>query len=545
MPQETQRKAIKVLLVDDDQDDYMLTRDALLKAAGVRFELDYCPTYDEGLAEMVRNRHEAYLVDYQLGARTGVDLIKAARNKGCKKPLIILTGQGDLQVDVLAMRAGAVGYLEKSAIQPQLLERTIRWTIERHRAESLRQQLSTAEHLQNFNQFASALTHQIRNPAAYMMTNLSVMKDHVTDLEAAIDALRLCLADDDVGRLKELLDREYFAKTLGEMGEMLRDNHEGQKRIKSILDDLNALARIERDDISMVELDDLARTACDMMEREIRKRATLKKELRPVPAISGDRGKLLKVIASLMLNAAQSMEEGDPIGNQIKVSTASKGGRVTLTVQDTGAGIPTDIRDSIFDPFFTTRHPEGKGLGLSIATEVVRRHKGIIRFDSKEGQGSVFQVSMPEDTGLAVSRPTTPGKPVEVVEPAADRKLTRARVLVIIHEKELLTAMQRLLAPHHEVMVAAGGKAGLAVIKRDQGFEAVICSLTMPNINGEMIYEFIQNVAPRMLDRLVLLADDMSTAQMGRFIPTMAERMLVKPVEGDTLLNLIEAIVTV
>ena len=545
MPQENKRKAISVLLVDDDQDDYMLTRDALKQAAGVRFKLDWCPTFDKGLAEMVRNRHEAYLVDYQLGAHTGVDLIKAARNKGCKMPLIILTGQGDLQVDVLAMKAGAVGYLEKSAIQPQLLERTIRWAIERHRAERLRRQLSTAEHLQNFNQFASSLTHQIRNPAAYMMTNLSVMKDHVSDFEAAINALRLCLADGDIDRVKELLGREYMDKTLRDMGEMLRDNLEGQKRIKSILDDLTALARIERDDISKVDLSDVARSACDMMDKEVRKRATLKKDLNPVPTISGDRGKLLKVVASLLLNAAQSMDEGDPIGNQIKVTTANKGGRVMLTIQDSGKGIPRDIHERIFEPFFTTRHPNGKGLGLSIATEVVRRHGGKIRFDSKVGQGSVFQISLPEVTGLEVSRPTTPGEPVKPVELVNDRNFTRARVLVIVQEQELLKALQRLLAPHHEVMVAAGGKAGLAVIKGDQAFDAVICALTMPVIDGEMIYEYIQLVAPRLLSKLILLADDMSTAQIGRFIPSMSDRMLVKPVAGDTLLNLIEALATI
>ena len=92
MPQETRRKPINVLLVDDDNDDYLLTRDALNQAAGVRFKLDWCPTYEKGQAEMIRNRHEAYLVDYQLGARTGVELIRAAREGGCQKPLIILTG---------------------------------------------------------------------------------------------------------------------------------------------------------------------------------------------------------------------------------------------------------------------------------------------------------------------------------------------------------------------------------------------------------------------------------------------------------------------
>ena len=535
------KRAIKVLLVDDDRDDYMLTRDALRDAEGVRFELDLCPTYEEGLAEMLRNRHEAYLVDFRLGAKNGVDLIRHARKKGCNRPMIILTGQGDLRTDVQAMKAGAVGYLEKTRIRPDLLERTIRWAIERGRAETLRRQLSTAEHLQGFNQFASALAHQIRNPAAFMMTNLTVMKDHVSDLSSAISALRVCLDDDDIPRLRELVRREYLDKVLNEMAEMLNDNLDGQKRIKDILEDLTALAHIEREDISQVDLNDLARSACDMMGKLIRKHATLKKDLQPLPAISADRGKLLKVIASLLQNAALAIDEGNPIGNQIKVSTASKAGRVLLTIQDTGAGIPQKIRDRIFEPFVTTRHPEGKGLGLSIASEVVRRHDGIIRFDSKPGRGSVFQVSLPVDTGLRVSRPTTPEEPVKAL---VNRDLKRARLLVIVHEKELLSALQRLLAPHHDVTMASGGKAGLAVLTKNQDFDAVICNLTMPDIDGEMVYEYLQNVAPGLLARLFLLADDLSTAQMGRFIPSMSERILVKPVQGNTLLNRIEKMVT-
>ena len=208
-----------------------------------------------------------------------------------------------------------------------------------------------------------------------------------------------------------------------------------------------------------------------------------------------------------------------------------------VTVQDSGRGIPREIHDSIMEPFFTTRHPDGKGLGLSIATEVARRHGGIIRFDSKEGQGSVFQLSLPEDTGLAVSRPVTPGRPVAEVKPAEPKDLSRARVLVIAHEQALQSALQRLLAPHHEVMIAAGGKAGLAVIKRDQAFDVVISELTMPAIDGEMVYEYIQNVAPKLLSNIILLVDDMSTAQLGRFMPSMSDRMLVKPVQGDTMLN--------
>jgi PAS domain S-box-containing protein len=126
---------IRVFMVDDDEDDYVLTRDLLAEAVGARFELDWVDTYEAALEAMERAEHKVYLVDYRLGERDGVELLHAAIARGCKAPIIMLTGHGDRAVDVAAMKAGAADYLDKSGLSAPLLERSIRYAIERQRAE--------------------------------------------------------------------------------------------------------------------------------------------------------------------------------------------------------------------------------------------------------------------------------------------------------------------------------------------------------------------------------------------------------------------------
>lgn len=126
---------IRVFMVDDDEDDYVLTRDLLAEAEGARFELDWVDTYEAGLEAMGRAEHDVYLVDYRLGERDGLELLRAAIASGCKAPIIMLTGQGDHIVDVAAMEAGAADYLDKGQLSAPLLERSIRYAIEHKRAE--------------------------------------------------------------------------------------------------------------------------------------------------------------------------------------------------------------------------------------------------------------------------------------------------------------------------------------------------------------------------------------------------------------------------
>ena len=136
MPGET---PIKVLLVDDDEDDFLITRDLLTAGRTERYELDWTQDYDSSLAVIQGRQHDICLLDFRLGARTGLELLQQTRQLPSRLPIILLTGQGDHEVDLEAMKAGAADYLVKGQLTADTLERAIRYAIERNlTAERLR-----------------------------------------------------------------------------------------------------------------------------------------------------------------------------------------------------------------------------------------------------------------------------------------------------------------------------------------------------------------------------------------------------------------------
>jgi len=139
---------VKVLLVDDDEDDYIITLDLISRIRAPRHELDWVNTYEEGLAAMGAAKHHLCLMDYRLGERTGLELLRESRAFQSCPPIILLTGQGDQEIDVEAMKAGAADYLIKGRISPDTLERAIRYAIERRRAqETLRREHDFVSHI--------------------------------------------------------------------------------------------------------------------------------------------------------------------------------------------------------------------------------------------------------------------------------------------------------------------------------------------------------------------------------------------------------------
>jgi len=128
---------IRVLLVEDDEDDCFLTRDLLNEIKTRPHELSWAQTYESGLHAMLQNKHDVCLVDYRLGAHNGVELLQAAVAQGCGAPMIILSGLGQQEVDLAAMEAGAADYLVKGRLDSNQLERSIRYAIERNRAAAL------------------------------------------------------------------------------------------------------------------------------------------------------------------------------------------------------------------------------------------------------------------------------------------------------------------------------------------------------------------------------------------------------------------------
>ncbi len=132
-PPPMNRQTLRVLLVEDDEDDFFIVDDLLSDIQDTNYELTWVNSYNRAVKIIYQEVFDVCLVDYRLGDKTGLDLLAEIKENGCDIPVILLTGMSDRQVDLAAMQAGAADFLVKGKIDAQVIERAIRYAIERTR----------------------------------------------------------------------------------------------------------------------------------------------------------------------------------------------------------------------------------------------------------------------------------------------------------------------------------------------------------------------------------------------------------------------------
>ena len=141
---------IKILIIDDDEDDYFIISDYINEIDKNKFIIEWCNNYKSAIEKFKANIHDIYFVDYRLGNETGLELLKEAIRLGCDDPIILLTGKGNKAIDIEAMKAGATDYLIKSELNTEKLERSIRYALDR--ASSLKTIKQSEKRLKTFFQ---------------------------------------------------------------------------------------------------------------------------------------------------------------------------------------------------------------------------------------------------------------------------------------------------------------------------------------------------------------------------------------------------------
>ena len=390
----------------------------------------------------------------------------------------------------------------------------LRYAIERKAAGELREKLQIAEHLASFNQYIARLTQQIRDPASVVVSNLGSM----AELLAAISP--------PPGRQPP--DRAQMARPLAELVHLVERNQQNMERLKLVLSDLTALARDPDEETTLVQVNDLVQAACKMVSDELQDRAQLVLERGTLPLVAARRGMILRVFVNLLRNAVEALEPDG--GGRITVASRHGGGAILVTVEDNGRGIPPALQGRVFTPFFSTG--EGAGLGLSESLEMVLRHNGVLTFQSTEGQGSRFEVRLPDSAGTVARR-----------EPHTGHQRPRsARVLVIDDEPDVRESLERLLDFHHDVVAVSGGAEALELLRKDPHFDVILCDLMMRGIDGLVIYEEVDFFAPRLKDRIAFLSDGTMNDRIAYFSAAHPDRVFCKPVEGPELAQIISDI---
>ncbi|ADO75540.1 Sensor protein [Stigmatella aurantiaca DW4/3-1] len=361
--------------------------------------------------------------------------------------------------------------------------------------KQMQARLMLSDRMASMGTLSAGIAHELNNPLSYVIANLEFV--HATLQPAEFDPAR-------VPEWRQVLD----------------EAREGAERVRQIVRQLKTFSRVEEERQEQVELHRVLDSVAQMATSEVKHRARLVKQYGPLPAITGNDGKLFQVFLNLVINAAHAIPEGCVEDHEIRLATfEDERGWAVVEVRDTGGGIRPENLSRIFEPFFTTK-PQGvgTGLGLSICLTLVRAHGGDITVESTVGKGTVFRVMLPPSRKTAGASPS----PVPMAVPA------RMRVLIVDDEPQVAAALGRLLEDH-SVDIAHGGVQGLDLLLLGEQYDVIFCDLLMPELTGMDFHAEVSTRMPALAHRFIFMTGGGFTPRAREFLANGPHRVLDKP----------------
>ncbi len=366
---------ISLLLIEDDEDDYVLIRSLLSGIKRTEYTVRWASSYDKAIAAMNDEDYDIVIIDYYLGERTGLEFLRELGTKNLVAPVIFLTGHGDYDIDVEAMRLGASDYLIKGQINSPLLERSIRYAISQKETEA---RLRQAQKMEALGTFAGGIAHDFNNILASIIgfTEMAIEDIHDPQVEKHLQRVLLSSI-----RARELV-RQILAFSK-------KSDHQRAPLSLSVV--VKEIVHLLRASIpSTIELTVDAGSSLDMIVAS------------PI--------EIHQILMNLCRNSVLAIEEKGGIGNltislndtdfptkpPLPEGTAKPDTCIELAVRDTGVGMNPEVIKKAFDPFFTTRETgKGTGMGLAVVYGIVKDLQGLITAESQPGEGSTFRVFLP------------------------------------------------------------------------------------------------------------------------------------------------------
>jgi signal transduction histidine kinase len=378
-------EARNVLLIEDEPVDAARVRRSLQGQAGGELGLEHVTTLRAGFERVARGDVDAVLLDLNLPDSQGIDTVVRLREPDPALPIVVLTATSDEETAFAALAAGAQDYLVKDELESALLQRTIRYAIERSRIAQdqalLERRLHQVEKVESLGALCAGMGFGFN-------TLIGTIFDHCDD---ALVSLEMPAREPRVRR--DLFEIHRAAFRAAEMVQRLRD-----------------YGAIERSADGKVDLARFALEASDLLA------AIVSQEIDVVCEVGGEpivvditRPELHRLLMSLVVNAGEAIgaSEGS-ISISVGVREAhdallaesagwphpKAGSHAFLRVADTGPGLGAAERARIFDPFYTTRFA-GRGLGLASVAGILQRRRAVVLVEANRPTGTVFTILFP------------------------------------------------------------------------------------------------------------------------------------------------------
>ncbi len=357
-------KRIKVLLIEDDEEDFILIHHLLAGIESSQYEIVWAQEYEEALNELMHGTYDVCLLDYRLGLRSGLDVLHQVQDCREKPPIIVLTGQGDYEVDVEAMKSGAADFLIKDRITDSMLERSIRYAIGRKKAEdALRESEKQLDYISA--QLLLVQENERRKVAAELHDNLGQI---LTAIKYNIE-----------GVMNRIPPGASFAGDLEAVIPIMQGAVDSVRRIytqlrPSVLDDLGIKAAIS-----------WYSREFESANKKITIARDLDLEEEQVPGS-------LKLVIFRIVQEAMDNISAHSCASSAEVSLAIDDGSLRLKITDDGTGFDVAVKMS--------ETSSASGLGLRSIKRRAELSGGAIKIVSEPGGGTNIIVDWPLENAV-------------------------------------------------------------------------------------------------------------------------------------------------
>jgi len=376
---------VRVLLIDDDEDDFILIRDLLADIEKVHFNVSWISNSENTIKTLINDDHDICLLDYRLGGYNGLEILKKISLSSIRMPVILLTGHGDYELDTAAMRVGVDDYLSKNEINPALLERSIRYAIERKKsrialekaytemeqavlnrtAELAEANTRIKESSEKIERFAFSISHDLRNPAISIFGLTKRLFNEYSDL---LD-----------NRGKNICTQIVHAS----------------EQIVSLLENISAFIKVKEMPVryEMLNLSEICRIIREEFASHFTQRGIEWSEPDAIALIKADRLSILRALRNLVDNA---LKYGGDALSRIYVTYRDSGEYHIISINDNGVGLMDEDSQKIFSMFVRGKNlkkNDGTGMGLAIVKEIAERHGGKVWVESFSDKGLTISMS--------------------------------------------------------------------------------------------------------------------------------------------------------
>ena len=354
-------QSLHILVVEDDDLDFQIVSRSLRKSLANGCTIVRASTYADGMQRLESERFDIGLIDNKIGPDSGLELIREATSIYPDMPFVMLTGEVSGGIDLEALDAGADDFLDKSDLTPELLRRTVRYSVAHRRSlVSLRQ---TNEELERFAYVAS---HDLQEP----LRKIAYYSDRV------------------LGQASDTLDE----KSLGH----LESVNKAAGRMRALIGDLLTYSRVSSLDISseVIRVPELLQEVDEILSKSIEENGA-NIVFEGDETMHADKFLMRQVLQNLISNAIRYRSAEAP---NIFVKLERVKSNYQLSLRDNGIGFDPKFATRIFRAFERLHRKEeiaGTGIGLSICDRIARRHGGSIRAESNPGEGALFLIEWP------------------------------------------------------------------------------------------------------------------------------------------------------